>query len=392
MVQVGRTTLVASLAFGALLGTVIAFSGPRGPGSERSDSRVVVAVSEGEPSTGPSPEAVDRAVERGLQWLAARQARIGGWTGASGHKRMSGYVTFFDEEWQRRLQRAHPGVTSLAGLAFLASGHLPGRGKHGKVLDAAIDYLLDRTGQAAYITDSGSRMYSHSFSVLFLSQVHGMTRRRADEVETKLREACRFVVENQNEYGAWRYTPSMLQADLSVTVCQVQALRAARNVGIKVPKSCIDRVIDYVKKSRIPEGEWESGAFYYKIYGRSARTKTSFTINSAAVTCLHSAGVFDDQLYARALSYIEDHYDEVSNHYPEHYFYWYGNYYAVQAMHMEGGERWKRFWNKVATDLLRRQRLDGSWRNDVGPGDHFSTAMACLILRVPLGYLPVFRH
>ena len=59
---------------------------------------------------------------------------------------------------------------------------------------------------------------------------------------------------------------------------------------------------------------------------------------------------------------------------------------------MEGGERWDQFWSKVAGDLLRRQRLDGSWYNDVGPGDHFSTAMACLILRVPLGLLPVFRH
>lgn len=340
---------------------------------------------------GPSAKAVDRAVARGLEWLAGRQSSRGAWTGATGHKRSSGYVVFYDESWQGAQGRGHPGVTSLAGLAFLASGHLPGRGRYSKILERTIDYVLDRTGPSAYITDSGSRMYSHSFAVLFLSQVHGMTSRRPDEVESKLREACRFVIEAQNEYGAWRYAPGMLQADLSVTVCQVQALRAARNVGIRVPKTCIDRVIDYVKKSRITYGRG-AGAFFYKIYGRSAKTKTSFTINAAAATCLHSAGVFDRDLNGPALRYVEDHYDEVSTYYPNHYFYWYGNYYAVQALQMEGGKPWDRYWAKLSRDLLRRQRLDGSWANSVGPGDHFSTAMACLILRAPLGYLPVFRH
>lgn len=383
MPRPGRLVLFAALAIGV---ATAAFA--LRPWDESASASVFPRASD---PVGPSTKAIDRAVNRGLEWLAAQQSAQGCWTGATGHKRMSGYVTFFDESWQRRQGRGHPGVTSLAGLAFLASGHLPGRGKYRKTLERTIDYILDRTGHSAYITDAGSRMYSHSFAVLFLSQVHGMTRRRPDEVESKLREACRFVVEAQNEYGAWRYTPGMLQADLSVTVCQVQALRAARNVGIRVPKTCIDRVIDYVKKSRIVDG-WEVGAFYYKIYGRSARTKTSFTVNAAAATCLHSAGVFDKSLNGPALSYVEDHYDEVSTYYPDHYFYWYGNYYAVQALQMEGGKRWDRYWAKVSRDLLRRQRLNGSWANSVGPGDHFSTAMACLILRAPLGYLPVFRH
>ena len=344
-----------------------------------------------ESAEAPSPEEVDRAVERGLRWLADQQAPNGAWTGATGHKRGDGYVVFYDEEWQAEFQRGHPGVTALAGLAFLANGQLPGRGLHGKTLARVLDYLLDCTGSAAYITDAGSRMYSHSFSVLLLSQVHGMTRRRSEEIEEKLREACRFVVSAQNAHGAWRYTPGMLQSDLSVTVCQVQALRAARNVGIHVPKVCIDRVVRYVKKSRIEHGR-ERGAFYYKIHGRAARTKTSFTVNAAAATCLHSAGVFDDALDGPALEYVEDRYDEVSTYYPDHYFFWYGNYYAVQAMQMQGGKRWERYWKKISRDLVRRQGRDGRWPNSVGPGDAFSTAMACLILRVPLGYLPIFRH
>ena len=372
---------------GAAVAAVALFAG-EGKHSDSSPAATRPVVADRAPRRSPT---IDAAVERGLRWLATQQQANGGWRGATGHKRMSGFVVFYDEDWQKQHARAHPGVTSMAGLAFLANGNVPQRGPYSKVLDRIVDYLLDLTKGHAYITDSGSRMYSHSFGVMFLSQVHGMTHRRARELENTLREACNFIVSAQNEYGAWRYTPGMLQADLSVTVCQVQALRAARNVGIRVPRSVIDRVVDYVKKSRI-DGGWEKGAFYYKIYGRSARTKTSFAINGAAVTCLHSAGVFDRKLSGRALEYLEEGYDDVSNHYPHHYFFWYGNYYAAQALQMEGGKRWEAYWAKLSRDLLRRQRLDGSWRNDVGPGDCFSTAIACLLLRMPLGYLPIFRH
>jgi hypothetical protein len=376
-------TLFACLVAGCVLGGLLQIR--REPGSP-AEVRGMRA-----PTDSPSAAAIDRAVERGLRWLAGHQEAGGGWTAATGHKRMDDFVVFYDEAWQREHRTGHPGISALAGLAFLASGHVPERGPYADVINRLVDYILDRTGGHDYITDSGSRMYSHSFAVLFLSQVHGMVHRRAGDVEERLREASRFIVESQNEYGAWRYSPGMREADLSVTVCQVQALRAARNVGVRVPVACIDRVVDYVKRSRI-DGGWAHGAFYYKIYGRAARTKTSFAINAAAVTCLHSAGVFDRDLCRGALDHIERSYDDVSRNYPNHYYFWYGNYYAVQAMQMEGGERHERYWAKVSADIMKRQRADGSWENDVGPGDAFATAMACLILHTPLGYLPIFRH
>jgi hypothetical protein len=41
--------------------------------------------------------------------------------------------------------------------------------------------------------------------------------------------------------------------------------------------------------------------------------------------------------------------------------------------------------------LLARQRPDGSWPDD-NYGDEFGTAMAVLILEVPLQYLPIFQR
>ncbi len=344
------------------------------------------------PPANPPPLAsdVDVAVERGLRWLATAQTRVGAWVGDVGHKRQDSYLIYVSAEDQRQRGRGHPGLTALAGLAFLANGHVPDRGPHHEVLASAIEYLLSCGDGYAYVTDCETRMYSHAFAVLFLAQVHGMTRSRAAEVAEKLRDSTRFIVQAQNRHGAWRYAPGSDEADLSVTVCQVQALRAARNIGIPVPKSTIDRVVDYVLESRIEYGA-DAGAFYYKIHGRGARTRTTFAVNAAAVTSLHSAGIYDARRYSRALEVIETGYDEVSQWYPNHFYFWYGNYYAAQAMNFEGGEKGERYFAKVTRDLLRRQQPDGSWHNDVGPGDAFATAVACLILRVRLGYLPIFQ-
>jgi hypothetical protein len=345
------------------------------------------------PAPPPPPGAadLDGAVARGLRWLRERQTPYGAWLGDVGHKRGDSYIVYrrADEELQDRT--GHVGVSALAGLAFLASGHLPDRGEHAPVLSRALLYLLSCGGEHAYLTDSGTRMYSHAFAVHFLAQVHGMSHRHADLVARRLRDAAAFIVAMQNRHGGWRYLPGSDDCDLSVTVCQVQALRAARAAGMLVPRATIDRAVAYVLESRIQEGS-EAGAFHYKIRGRGARSRTSYAVNAAAVTCLHAAGLYDPALYGGALEWIEDAYASVSRDWPHHYYYWYGTLYAVQALNFEGGARFDRFFARVSRDLLARQEADGRWRNDTGPGDEFATAVACLLLRVPLGYLPMFQR
>lgn len=334
---------------------------------------------------------IDAAVANGLRYLAREQLPQGCWTGDVGHKRMDDYMVFDSAASQRLAGTGHIGVSALCGLAFLADGQTPGRGTHGATLDRALDYVLRSQNEFGYLTDSETRMYSHAFATLFLSQIHGMAMRRRAEVERALRDAVHFIEVCQNEHGAWRYSPFTEESDLSVTVCQVQALRAARNSGIQVSAECIARVRQYLEDSRIESGR-HRGAFYYKIHGTAAYTKTSFAINGAAVTSLHSAGVYDEARYGGAVDYLVDQYAAISDAYPDHFYYWYGNYYAAQALHKVGGPRWERYWAALHNDLLRRQNGDGSWTNSVGPGDSFATAVACLLLRIPVMYLPIFQR
>jgi hypothetical protein len=47
----------------------------------------------------------------------------------------------------------------------------------------------------------------------------------------------------------------------------------------------------------------------------------------------------------------------------------------------------------IKTMLLDLQnRGDGSWQCHTGPGDAFGTAVATLILQIPLQYLPIFQR
>src|SRR5438445_683888 len=67
------------------------------------------------------------------------------------------------------------------------------------------------------------------------------------QVRDLLRRSVTLICDSQNGEGGWRYQPVRADADLSVTICQIMALRAARNAGIAVQKNVVDRCTDYVK-------------------------------------------------------------------------------------------------------------------------------------------------
>lgn len=350
--------------------------------------------------------AAAEATERGLAWLSKRQADSGAFVAIVGHKMENDYVELdaaLTVAEQRAQGRGHLGVSALCGMAFLAAGHLPDRGQYGKSVQKTLDYVLAHGHENGFLSDSGTRMYSHAFATLFLAEAYGMAGGAACKVA--LERAVNLIVDCQNQHGGWRYNPFDREVDLSVTVCQLQALRAARNIGIKVPDDTVTRAIAYVKQSQVrgPQrprfGRRSSmaassgGQFYYKIQGRGAYQKSDeYAINAAALTALASAGIYDKELHEPTLDFLERAYGSTADYYGSHFFFWYGNYYACQAFFQTGGTRFERFYDRLRRDLLESQRPDGSWSNEVGPGDEFATAVACLLLSLPQQYLPIFQR
>ncbi len=333
------------------------------------------------------------AIEKGLQFLARNQNPDGSWTDRVGRKV---HMTY------KGTVAPHVGVTALAGIAFLSHGALPGQGSSGvvnragrritycEVLERALEYVMEATLANGFVSRNGSRMYSHAFATLFLAEAYGTGFYADNErVMETLKRAIRLIVTAQNEEGGWRYRPGVADSDMSITVCQVMALRAARNAGIFVPRETIQRAVDYVKRSFVSE----LGAFTYQIGGTFQRirsSRVSFALTAAGVTTLYGAGEYDAHEIRSGLRFLE-----ASRPRPvdarNHFDYYYGQYYAVQAAFQAGGDYWRRWYEYIRRDLLVLQDpRSGAWRDLVGA--NYATAMATIILQLPNQYLPITEN
>lgn len=354
----------------------------------------VMARSEEEPE--PAKVSVDRqamrAVMAGLEWLKEHQNADGSWTGDVGFKLNQKYEV-------EHSRKPHVGVTALAGMAFLAGGHLPGRGQYGATISAATEFILGCVDETSgFVARNGTRMYSHAFATLFLAEIVGMTQRA--DVREKLQKAVDLIVKSQNRHGSWRYEPFAVESDMSITVCQLMALRAARNIGIKVPRTTIDRAVRYVQSSYVRNDEMNYFMYYdgYYFMRRGAfkyqkqdSTRSSFALTAAGITSLYNAGVYSDERLRESLDVLEQSFHLLDGK-ETHYFYWYGHYYAVQAMYVAGDPYWSRYYSRIRQALLSSQHRDGKWANDIGPGNAFGTAVAAIILQVPYKYLPILQR
>lgn len=254
------------------------------------------------------------AVERGLAWLAAHQNPDGSFGAPN-----TGYG-------------AHSGITSLAGIAFMSAGNLPGRGRYGETVRKTVDFILKNSQQSGLLAAESAHgvMYSHGFATLFLGEVYGMT--GDDRVKEELQRAVRLIEKCQNKEGGWRYLPIPYDADISVTICEIMGLRAARDAGIKVEKDVIDKAIAYVRRCQNADGGFSYTANNFGGGGGSA-----FERSAAGVASLYYAGVFEGDDLKRGLEYIKQ-FQAGRGLTFSHPFY--GNYYAAQAMFLAGGDYW----------------------------------------------------
>ncbi|REJ68599.1 MAG: prenyltransferase [Planctomycetota bacterium] len=302
------------------------------------------------------------AIARGLEYLASRQAENGSFgTG---------------------VYSQNVAVVALGGLAFMSGGSTPGRGPYGEQVDRCLDYILKNTDQSGLISRhqarTHGRMYGHGFATLFLAQAYGMTQR--NDVRRKLSEAVRLIVRTQNQEGGWRYEPVPNDADVSVTVCQIMALRAARNAGIHAPKETRDRCVEYIKKCQNNDG-----GFRYILRGSDSK----FPRSAAGVVALQSAGIYEGPEIEKGLAYLmrflpDPHFGARDGHY------FYGHYYAVQAMWHAGGEHWHAWYPAIRDTLIGQQRRDGSWMDSIG--QEYGTSMALIVLQMPNNMLPIFQR
>ena len=341
---------------------------------------------DGRQSRGMITGAAQEAIDRGLAYLEGQQHADGSF-GTLNH-------------------RGNVAITSLCGLAFMAGGHQPGRGRYGRVVTRALEFLVgleQRSQPPGFLFNPNAQqngpMYGHGFGTLFLAEAHGMVQNPAlrDRIRGALGRAVQLIINSQNLEGGWRYRPFREDADISVTICQIMALRAARNAGFAVPSDVAKRCTNYVEKCQDLTGD---GGFRYQ---RQPNGPTGFARTAAGLVALYSAGTYKGQAVDKGLNYLMKRYKpgvpNGNNQWQRQEFqmhYYYGHYYAVQAMWIAGGDYWAEWFPAIRDDLLNNpdRQADGSWydRRAFPHCPHYCTAMACIILQVPNNYLPIFQR
>src|SRR5262245_11080968 len=282
--------------------------------------------------------ATEKAIADGLAYLVREQAADGSW----------GTGQF----------QSNVAITSLAGLAFLASGAQVGMGKYGQVLQKAVEFVLsqEEPGMPGFFNSRKiaihGPMYNHGFGVLFLAEVHGAIAepKLRRQVREALERAATVTLKAQNHEGGWRYRPHPGDADLTVSCGQLQALRAAQRAGIDVPNKALDQAVRYVKTCQLSD---EGGFRYQSIGGAPGFARTAAGV--AALLAGGAAPTMEDwKLADKAIAYLlrfkpgkEDLLDHETR---IHYFY--GHFYAAQGMWAAGDHSGREWYAAIRDELL----------------------------------------
>jgi len=313
------------------------------------------------------PRDVREIYNKGLQYLVSTQSQAGGWVGG----------------------QTGPGVTGLGLMVFLASGEDPNFGKYSGNVKRAIRSLITEQDKNTGIL--GNSMYHHGFAMLGLAEAYGAvddrrvwpdgTKGRTIGAALELAVRAALTSQKNNTRGAWRYSPSDTEADTSVSGAVLVGLLAARNAGIEVPDTAIDKAISYYTKMTS-----NSGQVAYS--GGLGGFNESLARISIATLVYSVAKRKDLTQFKSTLAYLVNKLEFTGS--SGHGWVNYQRYYQAQAMFQGDVDAWER-WNKLLIRQLKSSQLpDGSC-----PGQHgasVSTSLSLLSLALNYRFLPIYER
>ncbi len=320
---------------------------------------------------------VDEAIDNALEFLAATQDKDGSWKlGAT----------------------KSPAVTSLAVMAFLSAGHVPGEGKYGPNIEKGVAWVLKAQQSNGIFSDVGNyEMYNHGICTLMIAEVCGMTDGKlAEELRPKLVKAVEIIITAQRpgnavDSGGWRYhvkDTDRPRSDISLTGWQIMALRAAKNLGCDVPAEVIDNAVAFIKRCQ----DKGTGGFCYTPNANLTVPCTGTSI-LALELCGKDTHRSPEVLQAGAYLIKDENLPKWNSGRSQ--FFFYSLYYCSQATFQLGGNYREVFRPKLYEVLLHNKRPNGSWvgfGTDVNFGPNYCTAMAVLALTVEYRFLPIYQR
>jgi Squalene-hopene cyclase C-terminal domain len=331
----------------------------------------------------------ERAVEASLRFLASVQERNGSWNAKSfGAGQVKVDENGVDRDYAGR--DADSGVTALSILAFLGAGYTHEEGQYADNVDRALRWLVSQQrpdGNLGYGAGHFAAMYCHGIATYAIAEAYGM--QNDPTANTMLRDpllrAVRYILENQNPDGGWRYIKGQ-KSDISMFGWQLMALKSAEIAGVAIPGGAKTKMVGFLRQRSL--GEHGGLAAY-----REDESPTA-SMTAEALFCKQMLGMRRDNAASQeAAEYILTRLPRRSQF---NEYYW---YYGTVAMYQYGGTGWQT-WNESVRDILISEQLitgqfAGSWE-PVSPwakygGRIYATALSTLCLEVYYRFLPLYQ-
>jgi hypothetical protein len=329
-------------------------------------------------------ENTEAAVVAALKWLATNQATDGRWDasdfGAGRETRTLG------QDRRGAGATADSGISALALLAFLGSGHTHVQGQYQETVQRGLEFLMRSQlpdGSLVGEAKDFEKMYCHGIALIALSEAYAMT--GDSRLQSAWQRGLQYTLAAQDSVsGGWRYRPGE-RGDLSQCGWQVMALRSAELGGFTIPTESrrgISKFLDSVKQGT------NGGLSSYRPRERVTRTMTA----EAMVCRLLLELPAQEAAFQEANDFLLR---ELPGQDEANLYYW---YYATLYLFQLQGDAWEQWNTALQRNLLARQvrdgRLAGSWdtRDTWGGygGRVYTTAMAALCLEVYYRYLPIY--
>lgn len=329
----------------------------------------------------------ERAVAKGLEWLARQQRSDGTWSLSEPYS-----------DGVRPDNRV--AATAMALIAFQGHGDTHKEGKYASVVGRGAKALVRMQNADGLFTHRDMQvshtLYSHAQASIAVCELYGMT--GDEEFKGPAEKAIAYAVRAQDKTkGGWKYQPNY-SSDTSVTGWFVMALQSARMAKLKVPEETLANITRYLDSAQTNGG---------REYNYEPNGSPTLAVSAEGLLCRQYLGWKQNDprlieglqaLLAKPVSYDAEDRDQ------RDVYYW---YYATQAMHhVENptvkGEKvplWNT-WNAIMRERIpahqvQSGREEGSWdaagdKWGTFAGRLYTTCLSIYILEVYYRHLPIY--
>lgn len=328
--------------------------------------------------------ASEESVALALKWLAAHQARDGGWT--------------FQHELVCRgscsdsgeMALARNGATAMALLPFLGAGQTHLEGQYKRQVYRGLEFLINNLKVTRAVDmptgswhEPGGRMYSHGLAAIAICEAYAMT--QDPDLVQPAQLALNYLIKGQNsQVGGWRYSPGS-PGDTSVVGWCLMALKSGKMGSLSVPYASLqktDQFLDFVSTNQ--------GAYYG--YTQASAKKRSATTAVGLLCRMYLGYPKEHPGLQEGIAYLGETGPKLND--------LYYSYYATQVMRHHGGDVWEKWNRQIRDPLIEKQEKKGhaagSWylkgsHSEQG-GRLYTTSLATMILEVYYRHLPLYSE